>query len=1314
MFRKILLILVACLPLTLLTDAGPAPAPEEDNLPPQTGEMVPGIVFVGAPIFDEETEGGKGVYQGSYHWRDSYIYARSATYHRMERTKGPVRPGKNLYALVPPTPDGKLTRLTHLKDGAVFKPEPHFDGKKVLFSMRRDGEHWFHLYEINIDGTGLKQLTDGSFNDFAGVYLPDDRIVFCSDRTGYLEEYHEERTETLFVMNPNGTGIKQITFMPGTYFEPTVLSDGRILFSFWDAFHIDVPPLDKHETILMTVNPDGTEERHFFGGGQYQFFNRERHSGIGLTQPREMLDGKILVQSEMGPSILDPEAGLAVEVAMAPIFPGTTSIQLGGTTHRAHLSPLGTRSTGQPLADGRFLFSGTQPGARDSAIYVCDPNTREEKLVYNIPNYAEFDAVPVGVKKPRPKKLPDRQKDVKENTTHFLIVAGKITDNPKRTEAMKKARFFRVIEAEYTAVTTSSHTNLATRILGTVPIHEDGSAFFEAPADTPLFLDPIDEGGNRVLMEWNYPDTSVEVGTWYPATQISYMVGRAGETKSCYGCHAPQTDAVPNLSLTALQYEPVKITRESTDLEYRRNEPEAYRLQARIGEQSIYGPWLNSDDPTLRARACEMLMYIEDGVAAEVPVIAELLQDENVQVKRAAALALTRLGTEKQRPALVAALKDADWQVRFSAQSALDALDLFKNYREELTKTLPDPRAFRAAGKARDKEAVKLLIPWLKNHKMEYHAAEAALALGRIGTPEAVDALWEAVRSEVPIKAVHISRYLQRGPRPEEYALIKALLLANANLSVEDIYLLITLIPNTFTEKPRFEDRLRDESQRMLMPRLMLEKNGYRKQVVNLLFKVLEKNVNTNDPIYQQLVKGVNLERPFSEHGRLFPVVQELGGEEALWLLSCFLVPEVDLDTAAKKTHLEALVVPYLTSESHRERIDSAVVLGISGFGPKAAAVLAREVEKAYAFPEITSIGQGMPGTPFRDKAYLVHNLARHVADVNSLVRFADAKTMYRDIRYGLVLGLVKRSNADAIPLLVKMAASDPLTVIRQQARYAVADIQDGYRLAGKAVPVMQWLPEQPLEVHYPPRGLTWADTSFVDLPPAPQMPPVELTGVEAYFKNCLQPENFRNFNMAQAKGADKMMVSHVEETRLAFAELGKHKEKSSQDALLAALDFPAPYARQLALKTLAGQRDPRIFPVLMTKLNLFVKQQDTVSFWWTCEAFGDLKAKEAIPLLVKYAQAENPANTFGPVGMPAGYVTAKNLARIIADPKDKEIVRLLLSDNVWLRAGVLRGLAEVNATGIEALLREAARPESPAVIRMEAQVQLARLGKGG
>jgi len=67
-------------------------------------------------------------------------------------------------------------------------------------------------------------------------------------------------------------------------------------------------------------------------------------------------------------------------------------------------------------------------------------------------------------------------------------------------------------------------------------------------------------------------------------------------------------------------------------------------------------------------------------------------------------------------------------------------------------------------------------------------------------------------------------------------------------------------------------------------------------------------------------------------------------------------------------------------------------------------------------------------------------------------------------------------------------------------------------------------------------------------------------------------------------------------------------------------------------------------------------------------------------------------------------------LALIAADPKQADVALLLKSANVWLRAGALRGLAEVRAPGVEGLPRAALDPESPALVRQEARAQLALL----
>ena len=57
-------------------------------------------------------------------------------------------------------------------NGGFRDPQVHYDGKKIVFSWRRDGADYYHLYEVNVDGTGLTQLTDGTWNDFDPAWLP--------------------------------------------------------------------------------------------------------------------------------------------------------------------------------------------------------------------------------------------------------------------------------------------------------------------------------------------------------------------------------------------------------------------------------------------------------------------------------------------------------------------------------------------------------------------------------------------------------------------------------------------------------------------------------------------------------------------------------------------------------------------------------------------------------------------------------------------------------------------------------------------------------------------------------------------------------------------------------------------------------------------------------------------------------------------------------------------------------------------------------------------------------------------------------------
>jgi len=102
-----------------------------------------------------------------------------------------------------------------------------------------------------------EKLTDGPFHDIDPAELPDGRIVFTSTRIGSFEEYHNPPSRALFVMQPDGSDIRPITFTPIFDNEPKVTSNGRIAFIRTDNFFDRA----KVETQIHVIRPDGTDLR---------------------------------------------------------------------------------------------------------------------------------------------------------------------------------------------------------------------------------------------------------------------------------------------------------------------------------------------------------------------------------------------------------------------------------------------------------------------------------------------------------------------------------------------------------------------------------------------------------------------------------------------------------------------------------------------------------------------------------------------------------------------------------------------------------------------------------------------------------------------------------------------------------------------------------------------------------------------------------------------------------------------------------------------------------------------------------------------
>ncbi|KKK47884.1 hypothetical protein LCGC14_3150680, partial [marine sediment metagenome] len=156
---------------------------------------------------------------------------------------------------------GKMVDLVNDPGGSIRDPQVHYDAQRILFSYRKGGTHRYHLYEINTDGSGLRQITDGPYDDVEATYLPDDDIVFCSTRCNRWIGCWLAETAILYRCDSDGENMRMLSSGSFTENTPAVLPDGRILYTRWEYVNRD--PVSFHH--LWTINPDGTGQMVYYG-----------------------------------------------------------------------------------------------------------------------------------------------------------------------------------------------------------------------------------------------------------------------------------------------------------------------------------------------------------------------------------------------------------------------------------------------------------------------------------------------------------------------------------------------------------------------------------------------------------------------------------------------------------------------------------------------------------------------------------------------------------------------------------------------------------------------------------------------------------------------------------------------------------------------------------------------------------------------------------------------------------------------------------------------------------------------------------------
>ncbi|MDO5582146.1 MAG: hypothetical protein Q4G69_13545 [Planctomycetia bacterium] len=457
-----------------------------------------------------------------------------------------ARSGGSLFVLKEPGKSLECIDLikNRLPKGSILEPRLSWDGKKVVFSFvdLKDGitfdpqyvhytdpdQAYYHIYSMNIDGSDLKQLTKGEFDDITPNWLPDGDIVFSSTRRlGYARCYwwgfgKRWNVYTIFRMKPDGSGIKQLSWHETNEWFPEVNANGLITYARWDYIDRDAVT---HQN-LWAMRPDGTNPLAVWGNAspnpmctfqavpipnskKYVFTSSAHHSITGGS-----------------PAILDPSAGVDGLQSIQSITP-----DLGFPESEKKMLPEFYESP-YPLSDRFFLISYSPYPLRwepqepnlinGQGIYLLDIYGNRE-LIYRDSKIGSTSPIPIQERPTPPVLASQLPKDPPPFGEMSITDIYQGLGSKIERGRIKNIRIVQILpkttrDSDYPPIGLAGEEN-ARLILGSVPVEADGSAYFRVPAQTPILLQVLDEKGFA----------------YQTMRSLTYL--QPGEHVSCTGCH---------------------------------------------------------------------------------------------------------------------------------------------------------------------------------------------------------------------------------------------------------------------------------------------------------------------------------------------------------------------------------------------------------------------------------------------------------------------------------------------------------------------------------------------------------------------------------------------------------------------------------------------------------------------------------------------------------------------------------------------------------------------------------------------------------
>jgi len=474
--------------------------------------------------------------------------------------------------------------------GFIGKISLSFDAKKVLFDFRETPQSGFRIWEVGIDGAGLRQVSfppedeeekvarwrkGWHTDDVHPCYLPDGRIIFSSTRSEHTVLCGGSAAlvaPSLHRMNADGTHVEQLTTSPVSEFCPVILDDGRVLYHRWEY-------IDKGARVGKTIwsmNPDGSRPQELYGVADdtttvYMYPQPMPESNrlvcVGTCHfPQGGCLGAIMlidINSKNRARGPDPDEEGYVkfddQYAVTNLTPHTfveRRTEPGWYFLKADGSYVHDRN-GQsghlythpfPVNERQFLVSyKVDPAdhyknvADAYALYLIDIEGNH-RPVHRDAELSCWHPTPLVARKVPP-EIRTAYDTVNAERDRALCIVTNVTEGMSGVEP-GEVKWLRINEAipRYWATGRRWGSGLSSagwkaalwpRVQwGIVPVEKDGSAYFEVPADRAVFFQALDEDFRELQRERTY---------------VNYQ---PGELRSCTGCHGDSGRSVPPSSAT--------------------------------------------------------------------------------------------------------------------------------------------------------------------------------------------------------------------------------------------------------------------------------------------------------------------------------------------------------------------------------------------------------------------------------------------------------------------------------------------------------------------------------------------------------------------------------------------------------------------------------------------------------------------------------------------------------------------------------------------------------------------------------------------